>query len=179
MMNPTASSLASYFLMSSFFSAENLRKRCFLGTVVALMFKECSINSLGTPGMSTGFHANTSRLALRKLMSSSSYLSLSPAPMIAVLDSSPSWSCMVFVPTSLAGLTEDWLGLLEGIQSLLRDNSLAAAIISLTELGTRMLEAWTIASLSHSKELSRPRIRREPLCCQASRVVGRRNGARP
>ena len=97
-------------------------------------------------------------------MSSSSYLSLSPAPMIAVLDSSPSCSCMVFVPTSLAGLTEDWLGLLEGMESLLRDNFLAATSISLTELGTRMLEVWTIDSLSHLKDLSRfPRKERTPV----------------
>jgi hypothetical protein len=41
---------------------------------------------LGTPGISDGFHANMSRLARRKLMSASSYLSPKPAPMMAVLD---------------------------------------------------------------------------------------------
>ena len=62
---------------------------------------------------------------------------------------------MVLVPMSLAGFTDDWLGFLEGIESLLRDSSLAAASISLMELGTQMLEAWYIASLSHSKDLRR------------------------
>jgi hypothetical protein len=40
------------------------------------------------------------------------------------------------VPTSPVGLTDDWLGFLEGIDSL-SESSLAAASISLTELGTR------------------------------------------
>ena len=89
-MNPAASSLASSFLMASLFSAENLRKRCFFGMVVALTFKECSINSFGTPNMFAGFHANTSRLALRRLMSAFSYLSVSPVSIRAVLEESPS-----------------------------------------------------------------------------------------
>ena len=73
-------------------------------------------------------------------MSSSSYLSLSPAPMMAVLESSPSCSWIVLVPTSLVGLTDDWLGFLDGIDSL-SESSLAAASISVTELGTRVVAA--------------------------------------
>ena len=150
--------------MTSRLFVDNHHSPCFFGVALWSTFRACSINSLGTPGISAGFHAIMSRLALRKLTSSSSYLSPSPAPMMAVLDSSPSCSCMVFVPTSLAGLTEDWLHLLEGIQSLLRDNSLAAVSISLTELGTRMLEAWTIASLSQSMDLRRyPRRESTPI----------------
>jgi hypothetical protein len=47
---------------------------------------------------------------------------------------------MVLVPTSLAGFTDDWLGFFEGVESLLSESSLAAASISLTELGTQMVE---------------------------------------
>ena len=74
--------------------------------------------------------------------------------MMAVLEWSPSCSWIVLVPTSPVGLTDDWLGFLEGIDPL-SESSLAAASISLTELGTRIVEAWSIASLSHSKDLRR------------------------
>ena len=141
MRNPAVSSFAISFLMASRLSGENRRNRCFFGVALGSTFKACSINSLGTPGISAGFHANMSRLALRKLTSSSSYLSPSPVPMIAVLDSSPSCSCMVFVPTSLVGLTEDWLGSLDGTESLVKESSLAIVSTSLTVLRMRMLEA--------------------------------------
>ena len=68
-MNPAASNLASSFLMASLFFVENLHSHCFFGVAVGLTFRECSINSFGTPGISAGFHANTSRLALTKLTS--------------------------------------------------------------------------------------------------------------
>ena len=51
-----------------------------------------------------------------------------------------SCSWIVLVPTPLVGLTDDWLGFLEGIDSL-SESSLAAASISLMELGTRIVEA--------------------------------------
>ena len=97
--NPAASSFASSFLTASRLSGEKCRNRCFFSVVLGSTFKACSINSLGTPGISAGFHANTSRLALRKLTRSSSYLSPKPAPMMAVLESSPSCSWIVLVPT--------------------------------------------------------------------------------
>ena len=127
--------------MASRLSGENRRNRCFFGVALGSTFKACSINSLGTPSISAGFHANTSRLALRKLTSSSSYLSPGPAPMMAVLESSPSCSWIVLVPMLPAGFTDDWLGFLEGIESLLSESSLAAASISLIELGTQIVEA--------------------------------------
>ena len=140
-MNPAASSFASSFLMASRLSGEKRHRRCFFGVALGSTFRACSINSLGTPGISTGFHANTSRLALRKLTSSSSYLSPKPALMIAVLESSPSCSCIVLVPTFPVGLTDDWLDFLDGIESLLSESSLAAASILLTELGTQIVAA--------------------------------------
>src|SRR6185503_15621117 len=139
-MNPAVSSFASSFLMASRLSGENRRNHCFFGVALGSTFKACSINSLGTPGISAGFHANTSRLALRKLTSLSSYLSPSPALMLAILESSPSCSWIVLVPTPLVGLTDYWLGFLEGIDSL-SESSLVAVSILLTELGTRIVEA--------------------------------------
>ena len=93
--------------MASLFSAENLRSYCFFGVAVGLTFKEFSINSLGTPGISVGFQANTSRLALRKLTSTLSYLSVSPVPINAVFDGSPSCSWIVFTPTLSGGFGVD------------------------------------------------------------------------
>ena len=60
--------------------------------------------------------------------------------MMAILESSPSCSWIDLVPTPLVGLTDDWLGFLEGIDYL-SESSLAAASILLTELGTRIVAA--------------------------------------
>ena len=106
-MNPTVSNLASSFLMASFFSAENLRSRCFFGIAVGLIFRECSINSFGKSGISAGFHANTSQLALRKLTSALSYLSVSPVPIKAVFDGSSSCSWIALTPTLSGGFGVD------------------------------------------------------------------------
>ena len=76
-------------LMASFLSYANRRSFCLIGLAIAETFKECSISSQGTTGMSTGFHANTSMCCLRKLMSASSYLGLRSALIRAVLDWSP------------------------------------------------------------------------------------------
>jgi hypothetical protein len=140
-MNPAANSFANSFLMASHLSGEKRRSRCFFGVAVGSTFKACSINSLGTPGISAGFHTNTSQLALRKLTSLSSYLSPKLAPMIAVLEPSPSCSCMVLVPMLPVGLTDDWLDFLDSVESLLSESSLATASISLTELETRIVAA--------------------------------------
>ena len=55
-------------------------------------------------------------------------------------ESSLSCSWIVLVPTPLVGLTDYWLGFLEGINSL-SESSLAAASILPIELGTRIIEA--------------------------------------
>ena len=95
---------------------------------------------LGHPWHIRWFPHEYVSVGLRKLKSSNSYLSPSLAPMIAVLESFPSCSWIVLVPTSLVGLTDDWLGFLEGIDSL-SESSLAAASISLTEIGTQVVAA--------------------------------------
>ena len=102
-MNPAASSFAISFLIASLFSAENLHRHCFFGIAVGLTLKECSINSFWTPGISAGFQANTSRLALRKLTSALSYLSVSHVPIKAIFDGSPSCSWIVLTPTLSGG----------------------------------------------------------------------------
>ena len=61
-------------LIASFLSGVNRQSFCLIGLAVGETFKECSIFSHGTPGMSEGFHANTSALARRKEMSALSYL---------------------------------------------------------------------------------------------------------
>jgi hypothetical protein len=50
------------------------RRCCFTVFDPNLMFSLCSATSLGIPFMSEGFHANTSRFALRKSTSALSYL---------------------------------------------------------------------------------------------------------
>jgi hypothetical protein len=84
-MKPAVSSLASSYLMSSRLSSAKRRRCCRFGIALGSTLRECSINSLGTPGMSVGFHAKMLRLAWRKLMSVSSYLGSRPAPMVVVL----------------------------------------------------------------------------------------------
>jgi hypothetical protein len=114
-------------------------------------FRQCSINSLGTTGISAGFHANMSRLVLRKLTSVLSYLSLKPPPVRAVLDESPSCSWMALMPTSLGlGLTLDWLGLWLDIYISESVSFYAAAKTSTEGSSTHEVAAYSIASWSQS-----------------------------
>jgi hypothetical protein len=62
-MKPGASSLASSFLMASRWLSAKRRRCCLLGVALGSMLSECSINLLGTRGMSAGFHAKMSQLA--------------------------------------------------------------------------------------------------------------------
>jgi hypothetical protein len=78
------------------------RRRCFTGFDPSLMFNLCSTTSLGVPFMSEGFHANTSRFALRKSTSALSYLGSSTVPIWSVRTSSETSASL----TSLAGSKE-------------------------------------------------------------------------
>src|SRR5207247_1256660 len=62
----------------SFRSCANQRRRCLTGFAPSLTFRQCSITSRGTPGMSEGFQAKMSWFAWRKVMSALSYLSSRP-----------------------------------------------------------------------------------------------------
>ena len=152
-MNPAASSLASSFLMASLFSAENFRSCCFLGIAVGLTFKECSINSFGTPGMSAGFHANTSQLALRKLTSALSYLESSPVPISAVLLGLPVWRSIALKSCSLVGLTLFAVVLFSRISSSVGLSFLDAVKTCCMGLGVWDVAAIWTASVSHSYDL--------------------------
>ena len=62
--------------------------------------KECSASSLGTPGMSDGFHAKMSQFSRRKEVSVPSYAESRLAPITAVLCGSSSRRTMVLVATA-------------------------------------------------------------------------------
>jgi hypothetical protein len=78
------------------------RRCCFTGFDPVLMFNLCSATSLGTPFMSEGFHANTSRFVLRKSTSALSYLGSSAISIRSVQSSSETTASL----TSLAGSKE-------------------------------------------------------------------------
>jgi hypothetical protein len=72
LINLAVKSQFSSTLIASFLSYANRWSFCLIGFAVGEMCKECSINSLGTLGMCAGFHANTSVLVHKKLMSAPS-----------------------------------------------------------------------------------------------------------
>jgi hypothetical protein len=78
------------------------RRCCFTGFDPGLIFSLCSATSLGIPFMSEGFHANTSRFALRKSTSALSYLGSSVILIRSVRPSSETVASL----TSLAGSKE-------------------------------------------------------------------------
>jgi hypothetical protein len=84
------------------FSSLKRRRRCFTGFDPGLMFSLCSATSLGIPFMLEGFHANTSRFTLRKLMNALSYLGSSAVPIQSVRPSSEMTASL----TSLVGSKE-------------------------------------------------------------------------
>jgi hypothetical protein len=100
-MKPAASSFANSLLMASLLSRAKCRSHYFFGVALGSTFRQYSINSLGTPGISASFHMNMSLFALRKLMNVLSYLLLKSPPIKALLDESPSISWMALMPTSL------------------------------------------------------------------------------
>src|SRR3954469_20841556 len=74
LINPAASSLTTSSPIAFLFSEEKCHKDSFTGLAFGSIRSLCSANSLGTPGMSDGFHAKISQFSRRKLMSSTSYL---------------------------------------------------------------------------------------------------------
>jgi hypothetical protein len=153
-MKPAANSLASSFLMASLLSGAKCRSRCYFRVASGLTFRQCSINSLGTPGISAGFHTNISRLALRKLTSALSYLSLKPPSIKAVFDESPSCSCMALISTSLGlGFTLNWLGLWLEISNSESMSFCVAAKTSVEGSGVCDVAAYS-SPLGHSRTTS-------------------------
>jgi hypothetical protein len=79
-------------------------------------------------------------------MSASSYFSSKPALMTAVLDESPSWSWIDLRATSPVDWMLDLLAFLVGISSPAWERCCAAASIFPEASGTRIVEAYWIAS---------------------------------
>ena len=127
-MNPAAISFTISFLIAAFLSGENRRSRCFTGLEPSLMSILCSVNSLGTPGMSAGFQAKISLLSQRKLVSTSSYFVERWALMVAVLEGLPVPRSICLMSASFGGAR--MLGFLAGITSSSGLISAATAAIS-------------------------------------------------
>ena len=88
-MIPDANSLVISFLIVAFLSGENRHRHCLTGFELWFKSNLCPANSLGTPGISVGFHKKIFLFSLRKLVSMSSYSLERWALMIAVLEGSP------------------------------------------------------------------------------------------
>ena len=87
-MNSVANSLVISFLIASFLSGENRRRRCLTGIELGFKSNLWLANSNETPGILAGFHVKISLFSLRKLVSTSSYSLERWALMIAVLEGS-------------------------------------------------------------------------------------------
>ena len=90
--------------------------------------------------MSAGFHANTSRLALRKLTSALSYLSESPIPIKAVFDGSSSCSWIALTLMLSGGFGAEQLIFFVGISDPNVEYYWAAASTSPAVSGSRFVE---------------------------------------
>jgi hypothetical protein len=137
--------------MASLLSRAKRHSHCFFGVALGSTFRQCSINSLGTPGISAGFHTNMSQLALRKPMSALSYFSLKPPTIKVVLDELPSCSWMALMLTLLGlGLTLVWLDLWLEISISQSVSFCTAASTSAKFSGARDVTTYSIASWSQS-----------------------------
>src|SRR3954469_23242491 len=91
-MKPASSSrftsMAVAFRRSSFIG----RSVCLTGRALGSTCNLCSASSLGTPGMSEGFHAKMSPFSRRNSMSALSYACVNPVPMTTQWEESPSLS---------------------------------------------------------------------------------------
>jgi hypothetical protein len=88
LMNPAAISLWISSPMALRFSSSKRRRDCFMGRAPARISSECSVTSLGMPGMFEGLHAKTSAFARRKSTSTASYLGSSSVPIRTCLQAS-------------------------------------------------------------------------------------------
>src|ERR1041385_7221046 len=96
-MNPAVNNLAISCPMAFLFAEENRRRDFFTGLAFGSTCNLCSANSLGTPGISAGFHVKISQFSQRKLTSSSSYWGSKSVTILVYLSLSVGyWD--VFVP---------------------------------------------------------------------------------
>jgi hypothetical protein len=99
-MKPTVKCLDSSSPMARCFSWLKHHMPCLTGLELGLMLRVCLVTSRGTPGISTGLHANISLLHRRKLVSTLSYLGSRLAPICTILA-----GCSVQMCTTLASLS--------------------------------------------------------------------------
>ena len=97
LMNPATNSLAISCPMAFLFSEENHRRDSFTGLAFGSTCNLCSANSLGTPGISAGFHAKISQFSQRKCTSSSSYWGSKSDAMLVYLSLSVGCICTLLV----------------------------------------------------------------------------------
>ena len=72
------------------------RRNCLTGLNLGSMLRVCSVSSLGTPGMSKGFHAKMSRFSRMNSMSVLSYFGSRLALILNYWDESPGTKSIVF-----------------------------------------------------------------------------------
>jgi hypothetical protein len=105
-MKPASSSFWTSFRMKSYRSTYCLRGFWLTGLASGLIFRQCSITSLGIPGICDDSHANTLVFAWRKAMSASSYfLSRSPAMRVVWVESTASQMALMGTPSVPDGCT--------------------------------------------------------------------------
>jgi hypothetical protein len=92
--------------MKSYRSTDCLRGFWLTGLASGLIFRQCSITSLGIPGICDGSHANTLAFAWRKATSASSYFpSRSPAMRVVWVESAASRMALTGTPSIPDGCT--------------------------------------------------------------------------
>src|SRR4051812_25854485 len=88
LMNPAASNLATSCPIAFCLSEEKRRKDSLTGLALGSTLNLCSANSLGTLGMSEGFHTKISQFSRRRLTRLISYLGSKPDAIFVNLFSS-------------------------------------------------------------------------------------------
>jgi hypothetical protein len=110
-MKLASSSFWTSFQMKSCRSTHCMRGFWLTGLASGLIFRQCSITSLGIPSICDGSHANTSAFAWRKATSVSSYFSSrSPAMRVVWVESAASRMALMGTPSAPDGRTFGALG---------------------------------------------------------------------
>src|SRR4051812_21997375 len=88
MMNPAARSRAISSPIASLLSLLKRRRNFLIGFIMGSMLRWCSASSLGTPGMSEGFHAKDVPILTDEL-DEHAFLFVSHLPMMNCFEESP------------------------------------------------------------------------------------------
>src|SRR3954469_9922502 len=96
-MKPAVSRRCTSSAMARRRSSLKGRSNCLTGRTLGSALSLCSASSLGTPGMSEGFHAKMSLFSRRNSMSAPSYAGLMPVPIVTVWLELPGTSSTVLV----------------------------------------------------------------------------------